>query len=138
MYDLPTISTESGRMICHVPMTLKKRAGRREIVAPSGVPLEEPGASAYQEALVIAIARGFRWKRLLDAGTYTTISELAAAVRMDKSQVMRILRLTLLAPDIIEAIIAGREPSGLSLERLYHEFPLLWEEQREALGFRSG
>lgn len=135
MHSELTITQQQGRMVCHVPMALKKRGGRKEIIAPTGVALAAPHSTPYQRALVIAIARGFRWKRLLATGKYATICELAQAINMDPSQVMRFLRLTLLAPDIIEAILAGREPSGLSLTRLSREFPLLWEEQRAVLGF---
>lgn len=136
MNSVPTVSTEQGHAVLRVPMALKKRTGRKEIIAPNGVSLADPQASACQDAMVIAIARGFRWKRLLHEGKYATICELAQAIKMDASQVMRTIRLTLLAPDVVEAIYAGREPSGLSLELLYKQLPLLWEEQREALGFR--
>lgn len=136
MSNLPSIiTTEKGAML-RIPLIIKKRGGRKEIFAPDGISLTGTPSSQRQEALVIAIARGFRWKKLLEQGKYATICELAQAIDKDPSQVMRILRLTLLAPDIIEAIYAGREPSGLSLERLYRQFPLLWEEQRKVLGFK--
>jgi hypothetical protein len=82
---------------------------------------------------VKALARAFHWQQLIDSGRYASITDLAAALHVDRSCVGRILRLTLLAPDIIEAILEGRAPSGLSLEKLVKKMPLLWEEQRRRL-----
>ena len=79
------------------------------------------------------VARAHRWRELLEAGQYPTIRALAADLGVDNSYVARILRLTLLAPDLIEAILAGTEPDGLSLEKLYR-LPTVWEERRGALG----
>ena len=108
--------------------------GRKEILLPDViVPADSPASKpAVQMPLVIAMARGFRWKAFLESGRFGSIGELAQAVKMDGSYVSRILRLTLLAPDVILAILQGEEPSGLSLEKL-KSFPLEWEEQRKAL-----
>jgi len=85
---------------------------------------------------VIALARAFRWKELIETGQVASISELAKKFRVDASYLFRILRLTLLAPDIIEAILDGNEPSGLSLAKLTcREPPMLWEDQRRGYGF---
>ena len=72
---------------------------------------------------------------MLGSGEVDSITELADRLDVDRSYHARILRLTLLAPDIIEAILAGREPSGLSLTRLTQTLPMLWDEQRELFGF---
>jgi hypothetical protein len=82
---------------------------------------------------VMAIARAHRWKALLESGQFRSIEALAAAGKRDSSYIGRILRLTLLAPDIVQAMIDGREPSGLSLERLTKPVPLEWTEQWEVL-----
>ena len=126
-----TVRRNGDRITVHIPMTMKKRGGRKEIILPDGVaPAGSPAhRSATQSPLVIALARAHRWKVLLESGRFRSIEELAHAVKLDGSYVGRILRLTLLAPDIIQAILDGREPSGLSLERL-KGFPLEWEEQR--------
>ena len=98
-----------------------------------------PGArsskSPTQEPLLTALARAFHWQDLVDAGKYASISDLARALGLDRSYVSRIMRLALLAPEIVEAIVEGREPSGLSLERLVKGMPVVWAEQRERLGF---
>jgi hypothetical protein len=64
-------------------------------------------------ALVKALARAHRWQRLLDEGRYASISEMATAERIDRGYLGRVLQLTLLAPDIVEAVLDGRQPVGL-------------------------
>jgi hypothetical protein len=132
-----SITREDGQIIVHIPMTLKVRGGRKEIILPDGLaPDDSPARKpATQESLVIALARAHRWKALLESGRFPSLEELARAVKMDRSYVGRILRLTLLAPDIIMAILDGREPSGLSLGKLTKTLPLDWVEQRKILGF---
>jgi len=67
-----------------------------------------------QEPLITALPRAFHWQELIDRGKYSSISDLAEALGLDRSYVSRIMRLTLLAPEIVEAIVDGPEPSGLS------------------------
>ena len=71
--------------------------------------------------MVEALARAFRWRKLLDAGVYATLEDLAKAKGVN-AYVSRILRLTLLAPEIVEAILAGRQPAGLQLDDLLEGF----------------
>ena len=84
-------------------------------------------------AMLKALGRSFRWKRMLETGRYGSISEIAAAETIDRGYVGSILRLTLLAPDIIEAILDGRQAEDLGLPRLLEPFPLEWSEQRREL-----
>ena len=81
--------------------------------------------------LVKALARAWRWQRMLDDGVYASVSEIGDAENISKSYVSRILRLALLAPDIIEAILAGRTDQALMLEKLERPLPASWEEQRQ-------
>ena len=74
---------------------------------------------------------------MIDNGRFGSVTELAEALRVDRSYVRRIMRLALLAPDIVDAILSGKEPSGLSLERLTKEMPTAWDEQRKNLEFSS-
>ena len=83
--------------------------------------------------MVKALARAFRWKRMLDEGRYASISEIAAAEKIDRGYVGSILRLTLLAPDIVEAIFDGQQPAELGLPRLLEPFPFAWGDQRREL-----
>lgn len=84
---------------------------------------------------MIALARAHRWKKSLDDGGFKSITDIAEAVGLDVSFAARIIRLTLLAPDIVEAILSGNEPSGLSLTRLTKVRSVIWTEQRRELGF---
>src|SRR3712207_3617382 len=86
-----------------------------------------------EPALVKALARAFRYQRLLEQGRYASISEMAAAERIDRGYLGRVLQLTLLAPDIVEAILDGRQPPELGLPTLMEPFPLKWDVQRTTL-----
>ena len=79
--------------------------------------------------LVKALARAWRWQRMLDEGVYASVSEIGDAENISKSYVSRILRLALLAPDIVEAILAGQTDQGMMLEQLERPLPARWEEQ---------
>jgi hypothetical protein len=127
--DTPAEATEAGNLRVRVPMVLKRRGGRKEIVVSDGLPRRRGPVSQTYGALVLAVVRGHRWRELLESGRYSSIDALAARMGVDSSYVGRHLNLALLAPDIVEAIVTGQEPDGLSLERL-RRLPLDWEEQR--------
>ena len=129
-----TFERDGDHLVIHVPMELKKRGGRKEIIVAEGLPGTGRPKSPPQEPLVTALARAFHWQELIDTGRYASMTELAEALDVDRSYVGRITRLTLLAPDIVEAIVDGREPSGMSLEQLVTKLPLRWDEQRERFG----
>ena len=94
--------------------------------------------SDVQGAVVQALGRAFLWSDAIENGEFGSVSDLAKVLGMDNSYVVRILKLTTLAPDIIEAILNGEEPSGLSLARLIRTFPMNWERQRVHFGFTTG
>lgn len=79
--------------------------------------------------MVIALARAFRWRKLLESGVYGTIEELAAAEEINASYVSRVLRMTLLSPAIVEAILDGRHSCEMSLAKLMQPFPSSWAHQ---------
>lgn len=110
----------------HVPFRIVKRGGRKEMVLPVGA--REPRQT--DDTLVKALARAFRWKRMLDTGEYSTISDLAQRERIAAPFLTRTMRLAHLAPDLVEAIIDGRQPRGLTLESLRAPLPSGWSEQR--------
>jgi hypothetical protein len=119
--------TAAGNVLTvHVPLTIRKRGGRKLAIAPAGV-LDMP--ARVDVTLVKALARAFRWRRMLETGRFGTLDELAAAEKINASYVSRVLRLTLLAPDIVEAILDGRQPEGMPLPGLLQPFPLNWSEQ---------
>ena len=116
-----------------IPMALKRRSGRRVIIAPDGGDAWAPAKPRPDETLIRALARAHRWKRMLEEGNYRSASEIAEAEGLTRSFVNRLLRLTLLAPDIQEANLEGRQQKGMQLEELTAALPLAWEEQRAAL-----
>lgn len=112
-----------------VPLTVRKQRGERKLmIAPSSTTSRE--ISAADTTLVKALARAFRWRRMMEAERYGTIDELAAAEKINSSYVSRLLRLTLLAPDIVEAILNGRQPEEMMLPALMEPFPMEWSDQR--------
>jgi len=123
-------------VVISIPMQFKRRSGRKEVLVPEGLEGARPTKSPGQQPLLTALARAFHWQELLDEGRYVSVTELAEALGLDRSYVGRILRLVLLAPDIVDAIVAGREPSGMSLERLTKGLPVVWDEQRQ-MTFRN-
>ena len=113
-------------MTLHVPFRVVKRGGRKEIQLPENVPQTRRSDST----LVKALGRAFRWKRMLESGEFATIGELAEREAIAHSYMTRVLRLTLLAPDIIEDILDGRHGPELTLPRVLEPFPLEWAIQR--------
>jgi len=115
----------------YVPFRLVKRGGRKEMVLPVGAADQR---SRIDNTLIKAVGRAFRWKRLLEAGEFATVAELATREGIAVSYLTRVMRLTQLAPDILEAILDGRQPPSLSLEVLRDQLPVEWQQQRAALG----
>ena len=111
-----------------VPFGYWERGGPKVVVTPDGAPWAP--RPRVDNALVKALARAFRWKRMLDEGACATIEELASRERVNRGYMSRVLRLTLLAPDNVEAILSGRQPKGMQLEDLLEGFPLERERQR--------
>jgi len=139
MQDEPWLSERDGRVIIHIPMQFRRRGGRKEILPPPNGAGQKPRIAPIYKPLAVAVARAHRWEYLLERGKFSSINELADAVGVDHSYVARLLKLTLLAPDIVEMILDGREPSGLSLRQLNRIMPLQWDEQRHmAASFSDG
>ncbi|MEZ5713718.1 MAG: hypothetical protein R3D85_00200 [Paracoccaceae bacterium] len=109
----------------HVPFRFVKRGGRKAMQLPDGV---QPDRKA-DNTLVKALARAFRWKKMLESGEFATIAELAEREGIAPSYMARVLRLTLLAPDIVEAILNGTQGPGVTLARVLESIPLEWCEQ---------
>jgi hypothetical protein len=106
-----------------IPMTWKRRGGQKVIIAPDGGDAWAPAKARPDETLIRALARAHRWNRMLEAGRFRSIAEIAEAEKIGRSFVSRLLRLTLLAPDIQEAIIDGRQAKGMQLEELTGAVP---------------
>lgn len=128
------ISDDGRTVSVRVPLTVRKRGGRKVVIGPDGASLA-PSPAQPDSALVKALARAFRWRRLLETGVYGTVEEICAAEKINASYVSRVLRLTLLAPGIVEAILDGRQPAEMTLAGLMEPFPVAWQEQLDG-GFR--
>ena len=113
----------------HVPFRIVKRGGRKAMQLPNGV---QPDRKA-DNTLVKALARAFRWKRMLDSGEFASISELAEREGIGFTYMARLMRLSLLAPEIVAAIVDGHQPESVTLANLMDPLPLDWKEQRMRL-----
>ena len=102
------------------------------MVAPNGA--EWAPRPRVDNALVKALALAFRWRKMLDTGRYATFEDLAKAKGVASSYVSRVLRLTLLAPEIVEAILDWRQPADVGLDDLLNGFPLEWGRQSNQFG----
>lgn len=123
--------TNATSITVRVPLAIRHRPGRKTVVTP----MTDGVAAATTRAdptLVKALARAFRYQRMLDGGRYATISEMAEAERIERGYLGSLLRLTLLAPDIVEAVLEGRQPNEVRLPHLLEPFTANWCGQREA------
>ena len=130
----PNPAGDGRTVTVRVPISIRRRGGRKLVLAPDGTNVTTgPVRRHIDNAMVKAIARAFRWREMLENGTHATIGEIAAAEKINETYVGRVLRLTLLSPDIVEVILGGQQPAGLQLDRLLRRFPVGWREQSEAL-----
>jgi hypothetical protein len=126
-------SHEIETLTIRIPIGLQRRGGRKLIMAPEGVAAPTPKPSR-DETLVKALVRAHRWRRRIESGQAKSITDLAEQEGVTDAYVCRLLPLTCLAPDIVEAILDGRQPKGLRLTELLGDGPQSWEKQRERLG----
>jgi len=113
----------------HVPFRVVKRGGRKEMQLPEGA----TQSRRTDSSLVKALARAFRWNRMLGSSEFVTIAELAEREGIAPSYMTRVLRLTLLAPEIVEAILDGRQGPGVTLAKMLEPFTVEWTVQQQAL-----
>ena len=119
----------NGNVKVTIPMSFRNRSGRKRIVAPDG-------AQTFADPLIMNLARAFRWQTLIDEGHFSNVNELANAIGKDPAYVARVLRLTLLAPEIVHAILTGVLPEGIGVEDLRQSMPVLWSEQKKLLNMK--
>jgi hypothetical protein len=123
---------DGNTLVVRIP---QRRGGCKRIVAADGTEIAPTSKPQPDGTLVKALARAWRWQRMLDEGAYATVSEIGDAENISKSYVSRILRLALLAPAIVDRILAGKIDQALMLERLEKPLPASWEEQRDHLAW---
>jgi len=113
-----------------VPLTIRKRGGRKLVLSPSGNEIHAPARPRVDNTLVKALARAFRWRKLLETGVYATVAEMAGAEGINRSYVSRVLRMTLLGPEIVEGILEGRCGTEMVVHELLEPRSEIWAEQR--------
>ena len=125
-----------GQRVTLVPLTIKRRQNRKLLIPPAPDAIAATGG--FDVPMIKTLGKAFYWKRLIDEGVYATTSDLARALKVESGWAAEVLRMTMLAPDIVEAILEGRQPRHLNLHTLRGRQDLLprdWVEQRRLLGF---
>ena len=135
----PSVSPEIHEpMEMTIPIDFKKSKNRKIITTPNGQDLTQSVAPQHDTSLVKAIVRAYKWEDMLEEGAAKSITDIARKENMDRGYVSSVMRLTALAPDIITAILNGRQPQALQLSAVIRtSLPYCWEEQREMLGFKA-
>jgi hypothetical protein len=127
----------AAHVTVRVPLSIRRRTERKTVVTPVPRDGGSTVATRADPALLKSLARAFRHQRMLDEGRYASVTEPAAAERLERGYLGTLLRLTLLAPDVVDAILDGRQPADLTLPRLLRPFPTAWAEQRDLLATAS-
>jgi hypothetical protein len=130
-------SHEIETLTIRIPVRLQRRGGRKLIMTPEGVTAAIP-KPRRDDTLIKALVRAHRWRRRIESGRARSITDLAEQEGVTDAYVCRLLPLTCLAPDILEAILDGRQPRWLRLAEVLGNGPLAWDEQRARSGFERG
>ena len=132
-FGRPTLSKDGRTITVRIPITLRHQGGRKQVVTPAGATPWIPTPPRVDNTIVKAIVRAHRWRDMLESGDYATVRDLAKAEAINESYLGRVLRLTLLAPKIIEAVLEGKQPASLELDDLLKQFPVEWDKQPATL-----
>jgi hypothetical protein len=132
-FGRPILSKDGRTITVRIPITLRHQGGRKQVVTPAGAASWVPARTRVDSTLVKAIVRAHRWRDMLESDDYATVRDLAKAEAINESYLGRVLRLTLLAPTLIEAILEGRQPANLELDDLLQQFPIDWDRQLGSL-----
>ena len=132
-FGRPTLSKDGRTITVRIPISLRHQGGRKQVVTPAGATPWVPARTRVDSTLVKAIVRAHRWRDMLESGRHATVRDLAKAEAINESYLGRVLRLTLLSPSIIEAILEGLQPANLELDGLFKQFPVAWDQQLETL-----
>jgi len=127
------IQRREPKLTTVIPVRNKRHGGRKVVIPARGTP--EAQTPEHHEPILNALARAYHWQRLLDEGRMSSEVEIARQDGLNQRSFNDLLRLTLLSPAIVRALLAGRQPKTLALRWLKnHELPADWEGQREVFG----
>ncbi len=129
--------TTGQQRVTVVPLTIRRKQNRKVMIPPAGDD-SVLGTGGHDLPMIRMLGKAFYWQRLLDEGRYPTANDLARSLKLEPGWVAEVLRLTTLAPDIIDSVLDGRQPRDLNLHTLRgrrDQLPRDWGEQRQALGF---
>ncbi|MHB8970923.1 MAG: hypothetical protein ACYC3X_01170 [Pirellulaceae bacterium] len=128
-----TVSRDGDAIVVRIPVRFHRRNGRQMVLTHGGSNGQAAPVRETNGSLVSALAKAYRWQEQLESGEFASLEDLAAANGVDRTYVGRILRLTSLAPEIVERILNGNEPHEISLRQLQKGIPSRWDEQRRSL-----
>jgi hypothetical protein len=128
--------TEDQKIIVRIPINLRRWGGKKVLVGPQGQDLRKLELEVRKdEKLLKALARAYRWQKMLAIGPYESVTAIAEAEKINKSYLQRMMRLMLLSPRIIDAILNGQQPEGFALTDIERSFSPIWAEQEKQFGF---
>ena len=125
------VADDAETLDVHVPMELRRRGGRKEILLPPDA--HTAADVGPRRPIVVALARAHKWQRMLDTGEMPGIAAIADGCGVDRTYVSRILALAMLSPSLVTAVLNGDEPDGLSLAKLHQGIPARWDRQTKGL-----
>jgi len=127
----PRLSRDGKTLLVSIPIALTRQGGQKRVVTPNAEPWTPAGR--VDSTIVKALVRAHRWRSMLESTKFSTVRELAKAEKINESYVCRTLKLTLLSPELTDAILNGRQPGSLNLNRLLGTFTSVWTEQEAVL-----
>jgi hypothetical protein len=124
------LSSDGRTMVVKIPISMRRIGGRSTVVTPANAAPWAPPVTRVDNTIVKALARAHRWRGMLETNLFATVRELARAEKINEAYLCRVLRLTLLSPNITEAILSGRMADGVDLASLLKPFPIDWKRQQ--------
>lgn len=131
------VNKTDQKIIVHVPINLRKWGGKKVVVGPVGQDLRRLDLHIRKDdKLLKALGRAYKWQKWIETGHCKNAQEVCEIENINRSYVLRILRLMRLSPKIIQAVLDGNQPDGFGLSSVEKSFPALWSEQENRFGFK--
>jgi len=133
----PNQNEPEQKIIIHVPINLRKWGGKKVVIGPAGQDLRKLDLDIRKDdKLLKALGRAYRWQKLIETGYYKNAQEISEVEKINRSYVLRVMRLMRLSPRVIQSILDGNQPDGFGLSSVEKSFPALWDEQEQLFGFK--